>query len=295
MRGGIIVQAIATRIPQSSVFHTPTGKTNDQAFFARRSTFYRNLFDPSTGLMRGKKTDGTWVTPFDQLKISHAGDAGGDYTEGNAWQYTWHVQQCPQDLIRLMGGDKAFAARIDKLFSLPSKVYGDGAVVDVTGLIGQYVQGNEPCHHVAYLYSFAGMPWKTQERVHQIVTTLYDNTPAGICGNDDCGQMSAWHLFSVMGFYPVNPVTGVYVLGTPAFKKISLDVGHGKWFTIETVRKNAGNFYIDHIERDGRPYPYSYILHEDILSGGVFKFYMGSKPNRAFGKPSECRPQAARS
>jgi predicted alpha-1,2-mannosidase len=269
------------------------GKTNDQQLFARRSLFFKNLFDPSSGLMRGKKSDGSWVTPFDTLKISHAGDAGGDYTEGNAWQYTWHVQQCPQGLIDLMGGDRKFVARVDKLFSLPPTVYGDGAVVDVTGLIGQYVQGNEPSHHVAYLYNFGGMPWKTQERVHQIVTTLYDNTPGGICGNDDCGQMSAWYLFSVMGFYPVNPANGVYVLGTPALSRVSVEVGEGKTFTVQAIRRNANEFYLDHIEHDGKPYPYSYITHQDIMRGGEFKFYMASKPNRAFGRSFKHRPQMA--
>ena len=269
------------------------GKIDDQAYFTRRSNFYTNLFDASTGLMRGKKSDGTWVTPFDSLLYSHAGDAGGDYTEANAWNYTWHVQQDPVGLIRLLGGDEQFAAKLDRLFTLPSTVVGAN-IVDITGLIGQYVHGNEPCHHIAYLYSYAGMPWKTQERVREITTTLYNDSPAGIPGNDDCGQMSAWYVLSTMGFYPVNPANGIYVLGTPALSKVSLDVGNGKKFTIETVRKNSGEFYIDHIKHDGKPYECSYITQADILHGGNFTFYMASKPNDDFGKAAACRPQSQR-
>jgi len=268
------------------------GNTNDQAFFSRRSNFYKNAFDPSTGLMRGRTADGKWVTPFDTLKLSHAGDAGGDYTEGNAWQYTWHVQQDPAGLIKLMGGDSKFAAKLDTLFSLPPTVTGE-VTVDVTGLIGQYVQGNEPSHHVAYFYNYAGMPWKTQERIHQIMTTLFDNSPAGMCGNDDCGQMSAWYVLSAMGFYPVNPANGIFVMGTPKFHTMSVEVGNNKVFTIETVRKSSSEFYIEHIEHDGQFYPYSYVTYQDIMNGGKFKFFMSSKPNKAFGRSAEYRPQAA--
>ena len=268
------------------------GNTNDQAFFARRSNFYKNVFDSSTGLMRGRTADGKWVTPFDTLKLSHAGDAGGDYTEGNAWQYTWHVQQDPAGLIKLMGGDAKFTAKLDTLFSLPPTVTGE-VTVDVTGLIGQYVQGNEPSHHVAYFYNYVGMPWKTQGRIHQIMTTLFDNSPAGMCGNDDCGQMSAWYVLSAMGFYPVNPANGIFVIGTPKFKKMSVETGNGKVFTIETVRKNSSEFYIEHIEHDGQSYPYSYITYQDIMNGGKFKFFMSSKPNKTFGRSAGCRPQAA--
>lgn len=266
------------------------GRTNDEAVFNRRAGFYRNVFDASTGLMRGRKADGSWVTPFDVFKISHAGDAGGDYTEANAWQYTWHVQQNPEDLIRLLGGDRQFVKKLDKLFSLQSTVYGDGAVVDISGLIGQYVHGNEPCHHVAYLYSFAGMPWKTQERVHQITTSLYQNTPDGLCGNDDCGQMSAWYLFSAMGFYPVNPVSGTYVFGTPALDSVRLDVGAGRSFVVKAIRKNAGDIYIDHVELNGQPYLFSHISHAAIMAGGELKFFMRPTPNTTFGKAMAVRP-----
>ena len=265
------------------------GKQTDYVQFVRRSRFYRNLFDKTTGLMRGKNSDGSWVNPFNPLIISHAGDAGGDYTEANAWQYTWHVQQDPYDLIRLMGGDQAFVARLDELFTMPSKVQG-GVTVDITGLIGQYVHGNEPCHHDAYLYDYAGMPWKTQERVSQIVSLLYANTPGGICGNDDCGQMSAWYLFSVLGFYPVNPVSGVFAFGSPSLAKATLMLPHGKTFTVQTVNNSPNNIYIERVEFNGKPWPYSYIRYKDIAEGGQLKIFMAATPNYEFGKSRSDRP-----
>ena len=248
------------------------GKDEDCERFSQRALFYRNLFDKSTGLMRGKKSDGSWVTPFDQLKISHAGDAGGDYTEGNAWQYTWQVQQNPYDLIALMGGEEAFVSKLDKLFTLESKVYGDGATVDISGLIGQYVHGNEPCHHVAYLYNYAGVPWKGQKRVREIVEKFYDNTPGGLCGNDDCGQMSAWYLLSAMGFYPVNPASGIYVLGSPSLDKatIKLDSKHygGRTFSILAKNNSAQNVYIQSASLNGHPLERSWISHQEVVGGG---------------------------
>ncbi|MDR3456238.1 MAG: GH92 family glycosyl hydrolase [Verrucomicrobiae bacterium] len=265
------------------------GRKGDYALFQTRSQFYRNLYDASTGLMRGKTADGKWVTPFDQLKISHAGDVGGDYTEGNAWQYVWQVQQYPYGLIQLMGGDETFAAKLDKLFSMDSKVSG-AVTLDVTGMIGQYDQGNEPVHHVAYLYDYAGKSWKTQERVHQIVTTLYDNTPAGLCGNDDCGQMSAWYLFSVLGFYPVNPAAGIYALGTPLLRKATMNLPNGRTFTIETVKQSTNDIYIDHIEFNGKPWFKTYLRNQDIINGGLFKCYMAAKPNFEFGQSAANRP-----
>lgn len=265
------------------------GKQNDYEFFTRRSQFYRNLYDPATGLMRGRNSDGSWVKPFDPLRVSHAGDAGGVYTEANAWQYTWQVQQDPYGLIALMGGDKPFAAKLDQLFDMKDKATGR-VVVDVTGCIGQYAHGNEPVHHVAYLYDYAGMPWKTQERIHQIVTKLYNDTPDGLCGNDDCGQMSAWYVFSVLGFYPVSPASGVYALGTPLFDKATLNLPNGKTFTVQAVKHSAQDFYIDHIEFNGNPWPYSFLRQRDILGGGTFKVFLSGKPNYEFGRSKADRP-----
>ena len=255
------------------------GKTSDYDYFMKRSLFYKNVYDKSTGLMRGRMANGDWVKPFDPFKISHAFSSGGDFTEGNAWKYSWHVQQDVPGLINLMGGKSAFVNKLDSLFNMESKVYGDGATLDVTGLIGQYVQGNEPSHHVAYLYSLAGKPAKTQEKIYTIINELYNNTPEGLSGNDDCGQMSAWYLFSAMGFYPVNPASGEYVIGAPQLKKVSLKVGHGKTFTINALNFSVQNKYIKGITLNGKPYVKMDISHKDLLKGGIMNFTMGNTPN----------------
>lgn len=193
------------------------GKTEDYEYFSKRAAFYKNLFDKETLFMRGRNTDGNWVYPFDSFKISHSGTGGGDYTEANAWQYTWHVQHDVEGLIRWMEGEEKFVSKLDSLFILEPNVYGDGLTVDVTGLIGQYAQGNEPCHHVAYLYDYAGMPWKTQGKINEIKNTFYENSREGLCGNDDCGQLSVWYIFGALGFYPVCPGSDYYAIGTPSF------------------------------------------------------------------------------
>jgi len=193
------------------------GKDEDYEYYTKRSTNYWNVFDDSTRLMRAKLADGSWKIPFDPL------DAGyeNDYTEGNAWQYTWYVPHDVKDLIMLMGGTKVFDAYLDSLFSMPSDLAEDKAF-DVSGLIGQYVHGNEPSHHIAYLYNYVNEPWKSQQRINQIMTQLYKTGNDGLCGNEDCGQMSAWYIFSAMGFYPVNPANGRYDLGTPIFPKTEI-------------------------------------------------------------------------
>ncbi|MNK00663.1 Glycosyl hydrolase family 92 [compost metagenome] len=252
-------------------------KSSDYALFTKRAGFYANLFDPTTGLLRGKQSNGNWVSPFDPFKISHASTSGGDYTEGNAWQYSWHVMQDVDGLIRLMGGKEKFIQKLDSLFAMDSKVYGDGATVDVTGLIGQYVQGNEPSHHVAYLYGLAGAPHKTQEKIKEIVEGLYDNTPNGLSGNDDCGQMSAWYIFSTLGFYPVNPASGQYVFGLPAFEKAVLHVGN-KEFVVKAKYLSERNKYIQQIALNGKPYLLPYITHNDLTKGGELVFIMGETP-----------------
>ena len=189
------------------------GKDADYEFFLARSRNYRNLFDPSTGFFRGKDSKGNWREPFEPYRYSHAGKQGGDYTEGNAWHYLWHVLQDPEDLMELLGGKEKFVEKLDTLFevSAPSSVTGE--VQDVTGLIGQYSHGNEPCHHVIYLYTLAGRQDMAAERIHQVFKEFYKCEPGGLCGNDDCGQMSAWYIFSALGYYPVNPVGGEMVPG----------------------------------------------------------------------------------
>ena len=191
------------------------GKEEDAAFFAARSRNYRNLFDPSTGFFRGKDSKGAWREPFEPCRYAHAGKQGGDFTEANAWHYRWHVLHDTDELINLMGGKEAFVEKLDSLFSLdaPSSLTGESN--DITGLIGQYSHGNEPCHHVIYLYTLAGRQDKAAALIRQVFRDFYRNEPGGLCGNDDCGQMSAWYIFSALGYYPVNPVGGTFVPGEP--------------------------------------------------------------------------------
>ena len=193
-------------------------KDEDREFFDARARNYRNLFDPQTGFFRGKDSSGNWREPFEPYRYSHASHQGGDFTEGNAWHYLWHVLQDPEDLMALLGGKEAFAAKLDTLFgvSVPPEMTGEAS--DVTGLIGQYAHGNEPCHHVIYLYTLAGQQEKAAELIRKVFAECYLNTPGGLCGNDDCGQMSAWYIWSALGFYPLNPVSGEYVAGEKKVK-----------------------------------------------------------------------------
>ncbi|MDB5119652.1 MAG: alpha 2-mannosidase [Sphingobacteriales bacterium] len=254
------------------------GKTADYDFFMKRSNYYVNVFDPSTGLMRGRKADGSWVSPFDKLKISHADSKGGDYTEGNAWQYVWQVQHDIPGLIKLMGGKEKFAAKLDSLFSMDSKVYGDGLTLDVTGLIGQYAHGNEVSHHVAYLYNYVDQPWKTQKLIPRILRDQYQNNPEGLSGNDDCGQMSAWYILSALGFYPVNPVGGEYVLNVPFYEKAVINLADGKRFVVEAKNRSERNSYVQKIELNGVVHSSGFLSHRDIMNGGSLVFSMGPEP-----------------
>jgi predicted alpha-1,2-mannosidase len=245
-------------------------------YFIKRSKFYVNLFDKSTNLMRGRLTNGDWVQPFAHLDSGQLA-TGGDYTEGNAWQYVWQVQQDIPGLIKLMGGKKVFSNKLDSLFTMESKVFGKGSTLDVTGLIGQYAHGNEPVHHVAYLYMLAGSPAKTQQMVRQIADQFYLNTPEGLSGNDDCGQMSAWYVFTAMGFYPVNPADGHYVFGAPQVSSAVISVTGNKTFTIEAKGSSAANKYVQSISLNGKPYVKNYISHRDIMMGGRLVFVMSNR------------------
>lgn len=246
------------------------GKEEEAAYFAKRTDYYKNLFDPSTKFMRPKKADGTWKSPFNPSQVGHSESIGGDYTEGNAWQYTWHVQHDVPGLIALFGGEEAFLQKLDSVFTVKLET----TQADVTGLIGQYAHGNEPSHHVAYLYTLAGRPERTQELIRQIFDTQYLPKPNGLCGNDDCGQMSAWYMFSAMGFYPVNPVSGEYVFGAPQFPKFTLHLADGKTFTILAEGLSEEHKYIDSITLNGKPYTKNYITHDDILKGGTLVYKM---------------------
>ena len=242
--------------------------------FKLRAMNYRKVFDPETRLMRGKLKNGEFQTPFNPLKW---GDA---FTEGNSWHYTWSVFHDPQGLIDLMGGNEAFVTKLDSLFFLESTAENTGFVSDVTGLIGQYAHGNEPSHHVAYLYSYAGHPEKTQQVIREVFDRFYLAKPDGLCGNDDCGQMSAWYIFSAMGFYPVNPISGEYVLGAPQIEKISLSLPEGKTFTVEAKGLSKTNKYVKSVELNGKPVTGLTISHKDVMNGGNLVFTMTDQPGR---------------
>lgn len=261
----------------ASVMAEALGKKEDAEFFGKRSKNYRNLFDPSTLLMRPKYANGEWVSPFDPFSLAHAESVGGDYTEGNAWQYTWHVLNDVDGLIELFGGKEKFLHQLDSLFIYDASLMGSG-LSDVTGLIGLYAHGNEPSHHVAYLYAMAGRPSRTQELVREICDTKYLNKPDGLCGNDDCGQMSAWYIFSVAGFYPVDPVSCKYILGAPQFPEVKFHVGDGKTFTVVAEGLSDANKYVESVTLNGEPYTKNYITHNDIMNGGKLVFKMTSTP-----------------
>ncbi len=253
------------------------GKTEDAEFFEKRSMNYKNLFDTTTLLMRPKYANGKWVTPLDPFSLAHAESVGGDYTEGNAWQYTWHVLQDVDGLIKMFGGNEKFLNQLDSLFIYDASLMGSG-LSDVTGLIGLYAHGNEPSHHVSYLYAMAGRPWRTQELVREICDTKYLNKPDGLCGNEDCGQMSAWYIFSVAGFYPVDPVSAKYILGAPQLPEITFNVADGKKFTVKAENLSKENKYVESVMLNGKAYDKNYITHQDIMNGGELVFNMTATP-----------------
>ena len=236
--------------------------------FTRRSQFYRNLFNPQTGFFQARTADGEWLEPFDPLR--YGANGGNPYTEGNAWQWSWYVPHDIDGLISLYGGPKKFTERLDRFFTLTEQ---SGKKNDnASGFIGQYVHGNEPSHHVAYLYDYAGNPRSTQRLVHQICTELYNTSSSGYAGNDDCGEMSAWYVFSALGFYPVNPASGEYAIGTPVFSRAIIHLPDGKDFQIIAHRKNPTDFYVKSIRLNGKAYRQYTIKHSDILNGYKLEF-----------------------
>ncbi|KAI9430781.1 putative alpha-1,2-mannosidase [Russula earlei] len=265
------------------------GKMDEYAVYMKRSEAWKHLFDANTGFMRPKNSDGSWVEPFDPYYSEHE-ERKAAYTEGDAWQHSWFVPQDVHGLINAFGGAGQFTGKLDSLFTVSSVLHGEHISNDISGMIGQYAHGNEPSHHIAYLYNYAGMPWKTAEKVKQICSTLYTNRPDGICGNEDCGQMSAWYVWSALGFYPVNPASGIYVMGTPLMNMAVIQTPGGKTFTVTAKNLSDKNIYIQKATLDGRPYIKSYILHSDILKGGELVLYMGEKPSDAFGVAVEDRP-----
>ncbi|MDC0910014.1 GH92 family glycosyl hydrolase [Flavobacteriaceae bacterium] len=263
-------------------------KDEDYNYFMKRSKAYKEYFDNETRFMRGKLTDGSWRNPFDPVRAEHRVN---DYCEGNAWQYLWLVPQDPEGLIELLGGDEKYTEKLDELFSMSSEL-GEEASMDITGMIGQYAHGNEPSHHTTYMYAYSGQPYKIADKVRYINNELYTDKPDGLSGNEDCGQMSAWHIFSSLGFYPVNPSNGAYVFGSPLFDKASIALPENKKFTIIAKENSDHNIYIQSVELNGKDYKYSYITHKDIVQGGELIFNMGPKPNKNFGKEKEFRPQS---
>ena len=252
---------------------------DDYEALIRRSKNYKNLFDPDLGFMRGKDSSGNFV-----LHDSSGFDptvAYRYYTEGNAWQWTFFVPHDVYGLVDLFGGKENFERKLDELFSTASKLKGPP---DITGLIGQYAHGNEPSHHIPYLYVYAGKAWKTQKMVRYIMDNLYGDTPAGLCGNEDCGQMSAWFIFSALGFYPICPGTPYYILGSPLFEKAVVNLPNGKKFTILAENNSRINIYVQKVYLNDKEINRAWITHEEIMSGGTLKFVMGDKPNENFGR-----------
>ncbi len=253
------------------------GRNEDAGYFFRRSESYRQYFDSTTGFMRGKLSNGAWTTPFDPVYSNHE---KSDYTEGNAWQYLWIVPQDVAGLIQLLGGKEKFADKLEQLFNVPQGVSGENASPDISGLIGAYAHGNEPGHHTTFLFNYCGRPWRTQELNRQIQTTMYKDTPDGLCGNEDCGQMSAWYIFSALGFYPVNPSELKYQFGSPIVQGAEIEVAPGNYFTMKAPQASEENKYIQEVKLNGAVLDRSYITHEEIMKGGTLEFVMGSAPNR---------------
>ena len=252
------------------------GKEKDYNHFMKRSAFYRNLFNSKTGFFQPKNDKGEWIEPFDPYK--YGANGGYPFTEGNAWQYFWYVPQNIPDLISLTGGNKAFVAKLDTFFTVS---YQSGALNDnASGFVGQYAHGNEPSHHVAYLYACAGEPWKTQKYVAYIMNELYNDSSSGYAGNDDCGEMSAWYVFGALGFYPVNPVSGEYVIGTPMVEEAVIQLPGRKTFTVKAPRKEDNEVYICSMKLNGEKYTKNYITHQDIMKGGILEFVMTASPGK---------------
>ena len=249
------------------------GKQEDYEYFLKRSKSYKNYFDASTGFMRGKMLDGSWRTPFSPYASSHRDD---DYCEGNAWQYTWLVPHDVEGLVECFGSKEAFVNKLDSLF-LANGDMGEASSPDISGLIGQYAHGNEPSHHTVYLYTLVGQPWKTADRIKEILHTMYTDQPDGLSGNEDVGQMSAWYILSSFGFYQVEPAGGKFVFGYPNFDKVEITVPAGK-FVIERENKGQQNNYIQGIVLNGTEYKKPWIEYADIMKGGELKFLMGDEP-----------------
>ncbi len=260
------------------------GKTEDYKYFYKRSQSYRDFyFDKQTKFMRGVTSDHKFREPFDPFSTVHRQD---DYTEGNAWQYVWLVPHDVHGLVAAFGGEKPFVSKLDSLFIVNGDM-GAEASPDITGLIGQYAHGNEPSHHILYMYNYVGQPWKGADKIRYVLANLYHDDFDGLSGNEDVGQMSAWYILSSVGFYQVDPAGGRYVFGSPLFDEATLNVGNGKTFRVVAHNNSSENKYIQSAKLNGKPYTRSYIDFKDIVRGGTLEFVMGNKPSQFGVKPSD--------
>jgi len=262
------------------------GNKADFDYWSKRGKAYQNYFDKESRFMRGRFENNTWRTPFNPFQAIHRQD---DYTEGNAWQYLWLVPQDVEGLIGLLGGEKPFTAKLDSLFTAKGDM-GAESSPDISGLIGQYAHGNEPSHHITYMYAYVGQPYKTADKVREIMSDLYSTNHDGLSGNEDVGQMSAWYIFSSLGFYPENPSNGMYVFGSPVVDEATMNVGDGKTFSLSVKNNSKANKYIQSIQLNGKPYAKSFIMHSDLAKGGKMVITMGAKPSSVWGVKKADRP-----
>ena len=264
------------------------GQNDDAELLKKRSRNYRHLFNPETKFIQAKLRDGSWATPFDPKEMGHM-KKWRDYTESNSWETTFGIQHDVKGYIELFGGRDVFVEKLDRLFNQSSELPAD-APPDIAGLVGMYAHGNEPCHHMAYLYLYAGQPHKTQERVRMLLDTMYDNKPDGLAGNEDCGQMSAWFVMSAMGLYAVDPVSGNYVFGTPLFDRSVITISSGRQLVIEAKRKSPAEKYINAVTVNGEPYDKLWIPHAVIAKGAKIVFTMSDQPNHELGTAEDVAP-----
>jgi predicted alpha-1,2-mannosidase len=258
------------------------GREDDYKYFFNRSKAYEYLFDAETGFMRGKDATGkNWKEPFDPKYSAHRVHA--EYTEGNAWQHSWFVLHDAENLVKLHGGNEKFTEKLEQLFTESSEITGENVSADISGLIGQYAHGNEPSHHIAYLYNYANKPWKTQYWVRQILKTQYNMAPDGLSGNEDCGQMSAWYVFSSLGLYPFSPASAEYQIGSPIFDKSTIKMNDTTSFSIIAENTSDKNRYIQSATLNGKAFNRTTISHKELIQGGTLHFIMGDTPNKKWG------------
>jgi predicted alpha-1,2-mannosidase len=263
------------------------GRSEVAAEYRRRAGSWRNLFDPETGFLRARNADGSFAEPFDPMSTH-----GQGYIEGNAWNYSLFVPHDIAGFIDLLGTPDRLLTWLDGLFVMEVDDASIAETEDVTraGMIGNYVHGNEPSHHVPYMYSFAGQPWQTQARVRQIMREMYRPAPDGLCGNDDVGQMSAWYVFSALGFYPVAPGSNQYVLGSPAVRRAQLDLGDGRTLVVIAENQAPDHVYVREVALNGQPLERTYITHAELMQGGELRFVMSAQPNREWATDAAARP-----